>query len=131
LAALPIRTPICLHCSRGWSTKSGLPTRTTSDPRDGNLQALCYLLRSHPDRRSALRGALARLARTHRHTELYTHTGILPNTGFVSEAFRRIGHKLLPDVLDPVCCAPSCAPRSTGRVTATGWSASAKTPGCN
>jgi site-specific recombinase len=76
-----------------------------ADPHDfagarRNLQALCYLLGSHPERRSALRGALARLARTHRQTDLYTHTGILPNTGFVSEAFRRIGHKLLPDVLD-------------------------------
>jgi site-specific recombinase len=77
-----------------------------ADPHDfasarRNLQALCHLLRSHPERRSALRGALARLARTHRQTDLYTHTGILPNTGFVSEAFHRIGHKLLPDVLDP------------------------------
>ncbi|KFB69775.1 site-specific recombinase [Candidatus Accumulibacter vicinus] len=66
-----------------------------------NLQALCYLLGIHPELRSALRAAFNTLLRTHRHIELYTTTGILPNTGFAPEGFRRIGHKLLPEVLDP------------------------------
>jgi site-specific recombinase len=66
-----------------------------------NLQALCYILSTRPELRAALRTAFSRLARDYRHSELYTATGILPNTGFVSEACRRIGHKLLPEVLDP------------------------------
>ncbi|MBK8113986.1 MAG: site-specific recombinase [Candidatus Accumulibacter sp.] len=66
-----------------------------------NLQALCYILGTRPELRAALRAALGNLLRTHRHSELYTATGILPNTGFVSEGLRRIGHKLLPDVLEP------------------------------
>ena len=66
-----------------------------------NLQALCYILGTHPDLRCGLREALAELLRSHRHAELYTATGILPNTGFVTEGLRRIGHAMLPDVLDP------------------------------
>ncbi|WP_300452090.1 site-specific recombinase [Accumulibacter sp.] len=66
-----------------------------------SLQALCYILSTHPELRRALRDALTSLLRTHRHTELYTASGILPNTGFVSESLHRIGHTLLPEVLDP------------------------------
>jgi site-specific recombinase len=65
-----------------------------------NLQALCYLLNTYPDLRAGLRAALSTLARDYRHSELYTVTGILPNTGFASEAFQRLGHTLLPEVLD-------------------------------
>jgi len=65
------------------------------------LQALCYILNTQPDLRAGLRQALLILNRTYRHSELYTSTGILPNTGFVAETFRRIGHTLLPEVLDP------------------------------
>ena len=77
-----------------------------ADPEDyatarRNLQALCYILSTQPELRRALREALATLLRNFRHGELYTATGILPNSGFVSEAFRRLGHTLLPEVLDP------------------------------
>lgn len=65
------------------------------------LQALCHILGTRPDLRANMRGALLALQQTYRHAELYTATGILPNTGFFSETFRRIGHKCLPDVLDP------------------------------
>jgi len=65
------------------------------------LQALCYVLVLRPDLRAGLRQALLTLIETYRHAELYTATGILPNTGFLSEIFRRIGHSFLPDVLDP------------------------------
>jgi len=65
------------------------------------LQALCYVLGTRDDLRAGLRQALAALIQTYRHAELYTATGILPNTGFLSEIFRRIGHSFLPDVLDP------------------------------
>ena len=65
------------------------------------LQALCFILGGHPELRAGLRNALLALQQNCRHVELYTSTGILPNTGFFSEIFRRIGHKCLPEVLDP------------------------------
>lgn len=65
------------------------------------LQALCFILGNHPELRANVRNALLALQQNCRHAELYTSTGILPNTGFFSEIFRRIGHKCLPEVLDP------------------------------
>jgi site-specific recombinase len=100
-AVLPIRTPIRGFCSPCWWTKSGPPVGDDCETARRNLQALCYILSTRPELRAALRAAFSRLARDYRHSELYTATGILPNTGFVSEACRRIGHKFLPEVLDP------------------------------
>ena len=65
------------------------------------LQALCHILSTQPDLRANLRKGLIILNRGYRHSELYTSTGILPNTSFGDEALRRIGHTFLPDVLDP------------------------------
>ncbi|MBK5915520.1 site-specific recombinase [Rhodocyclus purpureus] len=65
------------------------------------LHALCFRLGEQPALRAGIRAALRELAQTHRHAELYAASGILPNTGFFSEAFRRLGHKILPEVLDP------------------------------
>lgn len=65
------------------------------------LHALCFRLGEQPVLRAGIRAALRELAQTHRHAELYAASGILPNTGFFSEAFRRFGHKILPEVLDP------------------------------
>jgi site-specific recombinase len=65
------------------------------------LQALCHILSTQPDLRANLRKGLTILNRGYRHSELYTSTGILPNTSFGDETLRRIGHTLLPDVLDP------------------------------
>jgi hypothetical protein len=55
---------------------------------------------AQPGVRRAVRRKLGELSATHRHSDLYTSTGILPNTGFVSECLRRVGHKILPEVLD-------------------------------
>lgn len=65
------------------------------------LRALCDILGSRAELRTGMRNALHALQQSCRHSELYTSTGILPNTGFFSEIFRRIGHKCLPEVLDP------------------------------
>ena len=65
-----------------------------------NLQALCHLLNLHAEWRQAVREKLNELSRAYRHSELYTSTGILPNTSFASEFLRRIGHTILPEVLD-------------------------------
>ena len=64
-----------------------------------NLMALCYILNSRPDLRQPVREALLALSQSS-HSDLYTTTGILPNTGFFSEAFRCVGHKFLPEILD-------------------------------
>ncbi|MEI7613359.1 MAG: site-specific recombinase [Betaproteobacteria bacterium] len=74
---------------------------TDSDTARRNLQALCFILGSRADLRAEVRGRLIALQQEFRHSQLYTLTGILPNTGFFSEIFRRIGHKFLPDILDP------------------------------
>ncbi len=77
-----------------------------ADARDAesarrNLQALCYLLSTHADFRAGLREVLVSILRTHRHLELYTASGILPNTSFLHESLHRIGYTLLPEVRDP------------------------------
>ncbi len=65
-----------------------------------NLQALCHIIGLHPELRRAVSEKLVKLSQTHRHSELYTSTGILPNTSFLSESLRRIGHSILPEALD-------------------------------
>ena len=65
-----------------------------------NLQALCHLLNLRAELRLAIREKLGALSQSYRHSELYTSTGILPNTGFGTEFLRRIGHTVLPEVLD-------------------------------
>ncbi len=64
------------------------------------LRALCHLLETRSDLRRAVREAILGLSTETRHADLYASTGILPNTGFFTELFRRIGHKLLPEALD-------------------------------
>ncbi|MFZ4538612.1 site-specific recombinase [Propionivibrio sp.] len=65
-----------------------------------NLQALCHIFSLHPELRAAFVEKLKELSHSHRHSELYTSTGILPNTSFVAEFFSRIGHKILPEALE-------------------------------
>ena len=64
------------------------------------LETLCRHLNERPDYARAVREALIDVSTHHRHSEIYTSTGILPNTGFFSEIFRRIGHKILPEALE-------------------------------
>ena len=65
-----------------------------------NLQALCHVLSLNAEFRLAIRTKLYALSLTHRHSDLYTSTGILPNTSFITECLRRIGHTILPEALD-------------------------------
>ena len=62
--------------------------------------ALCYRLSRKPVLRVELRTSLLALLNEREQISLYTSTGILPNTGFFSEAARRISHKLLPAAHD-------------------------------
>lgn len=77
------------------------PRRATDfETAKRNLHALCHILDLHPELRQAVREKLVELSQTHRHSALYTTTGILPNTSFLSEGIRRIGHTILPEVID-------------------------------
>ena len=76
-----------------------LEASDTAAARD-NLLTLCRLLDARPEFAEILRRALIAVSSSHRHSEIYTTTGILPNTGFVTEIFRRIGHKWLPEALE-------------------------------
>ncbi len=76
------------------------------DPDDGaralkNLQALQFVLASAPRLREGLRDYLLRLFTTHHQTALYADLGVLPDTGFFTELWRRVAHKLLPAAVDP------------------------------
>lgn len=66
------------------------------------IYALCYLLSQDKDLRAHLRASLLFLFDDMEQVSMYVSTGILPNTGFFSEAERRIFHKLLPEVVDPL-----------------------------
>lgn len=66
-----------------------------------NLQALQYLLGIRQDHCQALMAYLTGLLGTRQQIDLYTDFGILPGTGFYTEAARRLMHRILPPVLDP------------------------------
>ena len=65
-----------------------------------NLQALQYLLATNDARRVGLSQYLRTLLDAHQQIEHHTDFGILPGTGFFTEATRRFMHRWLPPVLD-------------------------------
>lgn len=65
-----------------------------------NLQALQYLLATNDVRREGLARYVRALLDAHQQIEHHTDFGILPGTGFFSEATRRLMHRCLPPVLD-------------------------------
>ena len=64
------------------------------------LRALSFLISQNQDLRHGLQRALEALFMERSAQTLLTGAGILPSTGFFSEASRRIGHTLLPEVID-------------------------------
>lgn len=67
---------------------------------EAQLRALLDALRRRPDCCARLNAALRRLFRERKQVSLYASSGLLPSTGFFSEAARRIAGRLLPDVID-------------------------------
>lgn len=63
--------------------------------------ALCHILGQRWELRAALRSALLKLLCTHKPVSLYVESGILPSTGFFTELYRRVSHKILPEAIDP------------------------------
>ena len=66
-----------------------------------NLKFLGLIFEKHPETRASLRRAILHIHGIRRHSMLYTTSGILPNTGFLNEIFRRICDRFLPEALDP------------------------------
>ena len=64
------------------------------------IQALCYLLNSHPEKARQLRKAILRLLSEHKPISLFLVTRHSAFSGFFTEMRRRIGHKLLPEAVD-------------------------------
>ncbi len=65
------------------------------------VQALCHLLNRNEQYVTLVRNALLHLLGRRKPVSLYVDSGIQPSSGFFSEMRRRIGHKLLPDAIDP------------------------------
>lgn len=64
------------------------------------LQALCYVLNNEPAKAELLRNAILKLLVEHKPVSLFVDSGIQPSTGFFSELWRRLGHKILPAAVD-------------------------------
>ncbi|HEY8085908.1 MAG TPA: site-specific recombinase [Methylophilaceae bacterium] len=77
------------------------PRRAAPDYASNMLNALCHTLNAQPELRAVLRNALMDLISTHKPVSVYAESGILPNTGFFSEMYRRFSHRCLPDAIDP------------------------------
>ena len=65
------------------------------------IGALCHILGRRPELRAALRTALLKLLGAHKPVSLYVESGILPSTGFFTELYRRVSHKILPEAINP------------------------------
>ncbi len=64
------------------------------------IQALCYLLNSHPEKACQLRESILRLLSEHKPISLFLVSRHSAFSGFFTEMHRRIGHKLLPEAVD-------------------------------
>lgn len=64
------------------------------------LQALCYVLNNEPAKAAALRNAILILLAGHKPVSLFVESGIQPSSGFFSELWCKLGHKILPAAVD-------------------------------
>jgi site-specific recombinase len=65
------------------------------------IQALVHILDNDPQQAAAMRLAILSLLGERKPVSLYVDSGIQPNSGFFTEIWRRLIHKLLPDAIDP------------------------------
>jgi site-specific recombinase len=63
--------------------------------------ALCQMIEGDDAARRALRGCLLKLFTGRRQISFFADSGILPNTGFFSELWRRMVHRIFPALTDP------------------------------
>lgn len=79
------------------------PPRASQQQQAVNaIQALCHLLHREAAYADLLRLSVMTLLGQRKPVSLFVDSGIQPNTGFFSEMRRRIGHKLLPEDLNPL-----------------------------
>lgn len=64
------------------------------------IQAICYVLQRDPDKQKLLGEAILSLLGERKPVSLYVDSGIQPNSGFFTEMWRRISHRLLPEAVD-------------------------------
>lgn len=64
------------------------------------IQALCFLLKTDPEKTRLLREAILQLLSEHKPISLFLISRHSVFTGFLSEMRRRLAHKLLPDAVD-------------------------------
>lgn len=76
------------------------PRFSHADHATHALQALCYVLNNDPAKAELLRKAVLTLLTAHKPVSLFVDSGIQPSSGFFSELWRRLGHKILPAALD-------------------------------
>lgn len=74
---------------------------TAADQAAHAVQALCHILNSDAEKARLLREAVLSLLAGRKPLSLYVDSGIQPNSGFFTELSRRVGHKLLPDAINP------------------------------
>ncbi|HEY0562485.1 MAG TPA: site-specific recombinase [Methylophilus sp.] len=71
-----------------------------SDEAARAILALCFTLSQFPAYAVSLRDAVLSVIKEKRSVSLFADSGIISNRGFFSELFRRISHRILPDVMD-------------------------------
>lgn len=65
------------------------------------IEALVHGLNNDSEKAQTIREAILSLLGKCKPISLYVDSGIQPNSGFFTEIWRRINHKLLPDAVDP------------------------------
>lgn len=64
------------------------------------IQALCFTLSQCEEYATLLRNAILSIIQEKKSVSLFADSGIQTNHGFFAELFRRISHRILPDVVD-------------------------------
>ncbi len=65
------------------------------------FSALCEIIEHDESRRLALRHCLLRLFADRKQVSFFADSGILPNSGFFSELWRRMVHRIFPAITNP------------------------------
>lgn len=64
------------------------------------IQALCFILSQCNEYATLLRNAILTTIQEKKSVSLFADSGIQTNHGFFAELFRRVSHRILPDVVD-------------------------------
>lgn len=65
-----------------------------------SIQALCFTLSQCQEYATLLRHAILSIIQEKKSVSLFADSGIQTNHGFFAELFRRVSHRILPDVVD-------------------------------